>query len=195
MKDLFPVPRIEPRHDSHVTTKFGTFEIQSKPSGWIPDIMHTQVRLFNEALTQHSKVLVIRFDAHLGFYEPTNQKISRLLQRLRAWCLTHYSKLREVRYLWVRETEKAKHQHYHVVLLLNGNLVKHPQLIFEATDRLWGTRVHRVKFHLLTRFDYHKLSDAFHHVSYLAKARGKGYKPLHTKNYGSSRKPATASAK
>jgi hypothetical protein len=187
MKELFPEPNIKPRYDSHVTTKFGTFQIQNQPSGWVADIMHNQIRLFNEALNQHSKVLVVRFDAHLSFYEATNQKISRLLQKLRAWCFSHYPKLREVRYLWVRETEKAKHQHYHVVLLINGNLVKHPQLIFEATDRIWGTRVHRAKFHLITRTDFQRLSNAFHHVSYLAKARGKGYKPQHTKNFGASR--------
>ena len=114
------------------------------------------------------------------------------MAKLNYWIKSYYKGVNEVRYVWVRELEKAKRQHYHAVLMLNGNKIRNPYYIHEKGKEIWsslrGTSYHVSKHYHFHRDDHDSICEAFYHISYLAKARGKGFKPHHTKNYGTSRR-------
>ena len=178
-------------YGSWYESSLGIWPVQAKPNGWMPNIMKVLAERLCDALTQHSKVLAVRFDLHVAQYTEDNALVSQFMAKQDRWIMRRYPGVKEVRYVWVREQEKAKQQHYHVVLILNGNKIRNPYYIHEKGKEIWsslrGTSYHISKHHHFHRDDHDSACEAFYHISYLAKARGKGYKPHHTKNYGSSR--------
>ena len=94
--------------------------------------------------------------------------------------------------MWCREIEKAKQQHYHYALIIDGHKVNHPELVNKKAKEIWrqldGSEFFPEHcFYNLKRNDYESKQDAIYPISYLAKTRGKGYKPDQTKNYSVSR--------
>ena len=95
-------------------------------------------------------------------------------------------------YHWTREQERAKKQHYHVVVILDANKVSYPSKINEFILEMGNTLAMRPWipencFYRFKRNEHDKKQGAIWRMSYLAKARGKGYKPPQTKNHASSR--------
>jgi hypothetical protein len=78
-------------------------------------------------------------------------------------------------------------------VLLDGHKVNYWASLFGVVERAWrevgGGTMHGVKTVLLAREDSHTLREVIYWLSYLAKARGKGYKAEQAKNYGASRIP------
>ena len=179
-------------HGAWYETRAGIWPVQTKPNGWMPKVMKALGERFCDVLEQHSQVLIVRFDLHVPQYTEDNAQISEFMAKLNHWIKTRYKGVNKVRYVWVREHEKAKQQHYHVALMLNGNKIRNPYYIHEKGKEIWsflrGTSYHISKHHHFHRDDHDSICKAFYHISYLAKARGKGYKPHHTKNYGANRK-------
>jgi hypothetical protein len=143
-------------------------------------------------LVKHSKVFVYRFDIRVSGYTEDNKVISDLIRRLKKRIKAHY-RIGNIRYCWVREQERSKHQHYHLVFLLDGQKVRHPYQLnkwIAAYSEFFDLKPYWAGYHNVRRDhdNYEvKAQEAFYHVSYLAKSRGKGYKPSYTKNYGLSR--------
>lgn len=192
MRDLYRgQPKLK-RFDKWYETRAGIWPVQAKPNGWMPKLMKGLGERFCDALGQHSQVLIARFDLHLSQYTEDNAQISEFMAKLNYWVKHHYKGVNEVRYVWVRELEKAKQQHYHVALMLNGNKIRNPYYIHEKGKEIWtelrGSSYHISKHHHFHRDDHDRICEAFYHISYLAKARGKGYKPEKTKNFGASRR-------
>ncbi|MFT6910275.1 MAG: hypothetical protein ACJAS1_007003, partial [Oleiphilaceae bacterium] len=114
----------------------------------------------------------------------------RLNQRLK-----RYYGFKEIGSCWVREQERAKTQHYHFVLFLDGNLIRHSSKINEMVRAAWddGTGTYTMPhiprpYHFVDSED--TMQDAIYRVSYLAKPRGKGYRPPQTKDFQCSRMKA-----
>jgi hypothetical protein len=88
--------------------------------------------------------------------------------------------------------ETAKKQHYHYALIIDGHKVNFPYEVTNKVKELWlqldGSEYfpHNCYYNV-KRDDYESIQDAIWRISYLAKARGKGYKPDQVKNYGTSR--------
>lgn len=94
--------------------------------------------------------------------------------------------------MWCRELETAKLQHYHYALIIDGHKVNYPIEINAKVKEIWrqldGSEYFPNNcYYNIKRSDYKSIQDAIWRISYLAKARGKGYKPDKTKNYGTSR--------
>jgi hypothetical protein len=78
--------------------------------------------------------------------------------------------------------------------LVDGNKFKSSYKLMEQIRWYWEV-LHDGSIHwpsprcyyLLTRHDRDTMQDAIYHISYLAKGRGKGYKPKQANNYGASR--------
>lgn len=89
--------------------------------------------VFDDALLEYNKVLVLRFDLRFPLeieHEKRSSVISDFFESLRARIKYEESKARQagtrchetkVRYVWVREHAEGKGWHYHVALFLNGN--------------------------------------------------------------------------
>lgn len=152
-------------------------------------------------LSYHNKVLVIRFDLSVSIYTNTSDNIKMLNNSIREWLRRKYG-INRVAYVWVREYEKAKRQHYHVVMILDANKVINSWDLMDYASKRWAYltevfledgavieagRLWHIKDKVLIRGDDIKRVKIGYWLSYLAKARGKGYKPNHAKDYGASK--------
>ena len=136
----------------------------------------------------HRKLFIFRFDLHISTYTKDNKLVTsfnrRLFKRIK-----RYYKITRIGFIWVREQEKAKQQHYHYVLMLDGSKVNNPYSIQTWIEEIWSFNdgsCHWAGYHNIDR-DTSTWMETTHHLSYLAKVRGKGYRPPQTKDYGSSR--------
>ncbi len=167
------------------------WEINTRKSGIYHDMMQAILGQLFAMLSHHNKVLIFRFDLHCPDHTDTNKNITDFLRRLSRRVIRHYE-LTRFAYCWAREQEKAKQQHYHFALMLDGNKVQKPSLIWEMIKTIWefiggSCWLPENAYYRLTRANRPQIQESIMRLSYLAKGRGKGYKPHQTKNYGTSR--------
>ena len=143
-------------------------------------------------LSNHSRVLILRLDLHVYDYTGDNTKISTVLRRVKEWLAEAYG-MAKVGHIWVREVEKAKRQHYHLALMLDGRKIRYPQKVIDWIDNYWTIRnepkpyTPRACYTMVYRDDRASFEKAFYRLSYLAKSRGKGYRNQTANDYSSSR--------
>jgi len=155
----------------------------------ILNAMHGQMQAM---LSHHNKVIVVRVDLHCDKYTPCNTELSRLMDKVRKRLYSHY-KCTRFGYLWVREQERSKSQHYHVMLIIDANKIQHPSALLGWLQERWSVRGHprpyvpKHCFYKINRGDDEAFGEALYRCSYLAKARGKGYGGMNSNNYSGSR--------
>lgn len=165
-------------------------------------------------LSYHSKVYLLRFDLHLPNTDtPIKEKeskvfISAFFKAIKDKLNTKQEgSLSRMAYQWVYEIEELKGGHYHCWIALDGNKRQQPgstknktgligvvirewERIASGTVRLAGKRQEH-QGHQLTRDDKGRQAkdDCIRHISYLAKAKSKGYggERKGSINYGTSR--------
>lgn len=148
------------------------------------------IKQLNIMTNQYSRVLVITFDLHLSVLTPSNEIISRFLKLLSSRIVKEYD-FKKIGFSWCRELERAKQQHYHVALFLEGRKIRTPYYLYDKIQDAWwyvgGGFVHMSGYHMVNRNNWQSKADAIYHLSYHAKERGKGYRAQQTKDYGLSR--------
>jgi len=178
--------------DKAVTINGKTWWVNSAGSGLIYHFLHAMVGQLEAILSHHSKIHLIRFDLRIYEYTENNKLISKFNKKLQRWLEQKY-KVSRIGFIWCREMETQKHQHYHYVLMVDGHKTRHPYEILIKVKEIWELRLQGSEFtpqncyYNIKRDDFDSLQNAIWRISYLAKARGKGYKPAQTKNYGTSR--------
>jgi hypothetical protein len=175
-------------HDEWYWYQNEFWHVNPRGSGLRTDILQALLSQLDAMLNAHSKVFVFRFDLSIHYATDTNFRITAFNRSLFKWIKRHYG-CQRIAYCWVREQEAAKNQHYHYALMLDGHKVRSPYRIQQWIEKIWEHygRPHYSKYHNLSRGNAKAIREASYHVSYLAKPRGKGYKPVQTKNYGASR--------
>lgn len=165
------------------------WRVNSAKSGLRTDILRTLLAQLNAMILQHRKVFVYRFDLSVNDFTSNNELVTGLVRRLKRRVKVHYGI--DTTYCWVREQEKAKKQHYHFCLMLNGSKIENPKLLQKWLVAIWERygRCHWAGYHQINRHDQSAIQKASFHISYLAKHRGKGNRcrPEQTKDYGHSR--------
>ena len=146
-------------------------------------------------LSRYCKIYVVQFVFHPDQPVGNNTLISDLMRVIRKQLERAYRS--KLVYGWVRETGQNGAPHYHVVLILNANKVRHQHGIRERVCRIIESRDHprpafNSKSHLIHRHDDETYQQAFHHLSYLAKTSTKGQKPKTANEYSFSRLKALA---
>jgi hypothetical protein len=89
-------------------------------------------------ISRHNKVTCCRFDVRYPqdyLHDGTNNDLSNLLKLVKE-PLTRDGI--EMHYVWCRERNTSDNPHYHVAVLLNGNLVQRVDGIFQHTARIWS---------------------------------------------------------
>ena len=187
---------------------YRNYQIQAYPT--MPcrtDILDAIIDRIEHMTQRFSRVLFIRFDLRLPRWYacPTTKNPLTIFfnsfgQHLRRKDIAF-------QYVWVREQSREKHQHYHVMLLLNGNLTCHSWNHTEKAEHLWQKALgikqegllhrcetarngnHHPDFIHLDRHDacYERdIERCVEWASYLAKTRTKGYAPLNAREWGAS---------
>lgn len=142
-------------------------------------------------LSHHGRVLFLRVDIRQHDYSADNKPMSDFIRKLKKRLKRRYNTQR-IGYLWAREIEKAKQQHYHLVLLLDGRKIQYPAKVIQDVEFIAGgwdwpkPFTPKNCYYLIKREDTETYSKAFYRGSYLAKTRGKGYKAATANNYGHS---------
>ena len=108
-------------------------------SQYRPTIRNKLATLLTEYTTLHSKTMVIRFDVtypkRFKAIED-NSDISALMKLLIQQCSR---KGVSPAYFWVREQSlRSNNQHYHCMLLLDGNKTRRYYPYIEAAEEMWG---------------------------------------------------------
>ena len=182
-------------------TKLGTdyrlyngnyYEVNAKTSGINDRILNSFLGQLAVMEKHHNKLFVYIFILDVKDSHDTNAIMNRFNNKLDRH-FAKYHKTKEMAYHWVREKVKDKPEHYHQVLILNGNRIQNIKHIYQPMLDIWksvgGSNIHRPKkpYYKYIRGNYETLGDIIYRVSYLAKNATKGDKPAQTKNYGTSR--------
>ena len=180
------------QRSSFVTHMGQTWWVNALPSGLYARQMKRMLDQIHAMFSHHNKLNIIRFDLHQSLNTDNSDHVSLFFKRLVA-ALKQKHKIKRVGYAWARETENVKNQHYHCILILDGNVIQHPHHIFTQAKLYWEVYHDGYLcwppercFYNVRRGDRSELQKAIYHISYLAKARGKGKKPEQAKNYGVS---------
>jgi hypothetical protein len=119
-----------------------------------------------------------------------NKPLSRYFHKLTKWIKKTYGG--PVGYVWAREQTDKPVQHYHVVLMLNGKVIRHPQRIITKAEAIadgwdWPKPFTPDNcFYDIRPNDRSTYHEAFKRSSYLAKAKSKQGKGERANYYGRS---------
>ncbi len=167
------------------------YGINSTGSGVLTEVMHKAITQLDVCLIKWGRVLVVRFDLHQKFYTSDNKYVSRFIESLRKQLQRKYG-LSTFGYVWVREIERSKYQHYHFAVYVDGNKIRHSSRFLTMVRSIWQNIDD--KNHVPTiKHPYHFIDDidskngAVYRISYLAKGRGKGYTGRYCNDYSTSR--------
>ena len=170
----------------------------SETKGIYPNIIEKIVEQLDICLAIHKRVLVVRFDLSLDEYSGDNHIISTFINRQKQRIERTY-KTKHIGHGWAREKEKAKKQHYHVYLIIDGDVIQNPTKLLKQIKAKWfkygrvwvpmkELKTDRGCFYYIDKHNYEQeRADVIERLSYLAKTRGKGYKDIQAKNYSVSR--------
>lgn len=185
------------RNRKSVTRK-GVFEYRGKnyrvnaaKSGLYVESLRSIIKQFELASQKWGRVFVLRFDLHQHVYTGNSERVTAFRDRLVTRLKYQYG-FKEVGYCWAREMERAKTQHYHFVLFLDGRLIRHSNNIIEMVKRAWDDGTGTYTIPTISRPYYFGSGDeitdkVIYRISYLAKARGKGFRNKQAKDVICSR--------
>lgn len=164
----------------------------SKGYRYCPKHMRAIIDQLNAMCGLYRRVFFLRFDLHLDQYTDDNEIISRFEKRLFPSIKAKY-KVKRIGFFWVREMEKAKQQHYHFAVLLDGKQIRYPDSLLDLIRLKWllvgGGHIHTPKncYRMIEKNAFQDKQEAIYRVSYFTKERGKGYRAKQAKDYGMSR--------
>ena len=150
------------------------------------DIMDSIFTVLREFFERRSKLTAIRIELHLKKLTANNAPVREFFTKLRRKLFKQYGKIYH-RYIWAREQNQAKAQHYHVVLLVDGQFVKHPSIIEKIARSIWVYGYFCLPprpFYHIHRDQIGRFCALVYRLSYLAKAETKGNRPKKVRDYG-----------
>ncbi|NVK31097.1 MAG: inovirus-type Gp2 protein [Gammaproteobacteria bacterium] len=161
-----------------INTHYGKYEVRT-------DILWPMVDQLEAMLSYHSKVYQIRLEAHSKHYDGKNKEFTSDLSKLLKWLKGKGHK--RVAYCWVREKDRSKHFHYHLVLWLNGHIIDKPRSVYMRWDTILGATQEWVRSTpMIHRNKPETHSKGIYTASYLAKQRTKGYGDKGTRDFSTS---------
>ena len=173
-----------------------TYKVNAKEKqGIYLSIMHKAINQLEICQDKYSRVLLIRFDLHQQFYRKDNKKVSNFIDSFKQRVQRQYG-FNDIGFLWVREHEKAKAQHYHCCIFIDGNKIRHSSKVLRIVKSTWegkGKTLNKGHHVPVIRNPYYLIdndntkAEAIYRISYLCKERGKGYHGNYVNDYSTSR--------
>lgn len=164
---------------------------KDKQQGVYIEPMHRAIDQLEVCQSKWKRVFVYMFNlSQVGIYRGDSKWISRFRKNLNRKLERAYG-MSEVGFIWSRENEKAKGQHYHFALYLDGNKINSHQKLKKMIDDTWqrisGSKASRIQNPFYDIRTDEVKQEAIYRISYLCKVRGKGYRPKQSKDYSTSR--------
>lgn len=181
-------------HSDTVDRGGTTYKVNQGKAGIYSRILHRAIDELDKSLLLWGRVFALRFDLHhKGICKADNKWLSRLFKNLKRRLERSYG-IAEMGYCWVREQERGKSQHYHAVLFIDGDEIRHPAKISKIITDTWSS-INPVNTAYFPRNQYYFVDcstvkhDLVYRMSYLAKVRGKGYRDKDTNDFFCSNLP------
>ncbi len=182
-----------------VTFDGEVFKVNNNKRGLHSRILHRCIRELNAAIDLWGRVFAYRFDLHhKGMFTEDSKMVSKFWKNLKRRIERHYGLLK-VGYVWVREMERGKSQHYHCVIYLDGDVIQRPSKLRGLIEQTWeavtGVRPDNSEpwGHVFHPDDaYYNVPEGrsraqlIYRLSYFAKTRGKGYRLPSANDFSSS---------
>lgn len=167
------------------------YPINSAKTGCYTLILQRLIEQIEAMRAIYGRVLFVRLDLHHPLPEPSNRRMSTFIKSARAFALRRYQ-TPHMGFLWVKEQEitKTKNQHYHMVFMLDGDKVRYSARLLDELEEIWrrmGGTVSIPKNPFIFINQPELVAEAIYRGSYLAKGRGKGYRPDGVRDFGCSR--------
>ena len=158
-------------HNIAIPVNGQMWRVNSKGSGLISHAIKAMINQVDAMLRHHSKIHIISFDLRVYEYTENNGIITAFNRRLHKWLKRKYN-LKRVGFIWCRELEKAKQQHYHYALMIDGHKVNYPHEITNKVKELWrqldGSEFFPDNcYYNVKRVDYETIQAAIWRISYL----------------------------
>jgi len=175
-----------------VVCKGVSYEINVKGSGVYREIIKRTIEQLHAGLETHGRLMVVRFDLHSKAFQADNEEIRAFRKRIMVWVERTYE-THAIGFVWAREQEAAKHQHYHFALWIDERKIRHPSKLLAHIMAKWeesdpsNHHMPHIKNPYYVVSDIEGLAAVVYRLSYLAKVRGKGYRPEQVKDYSTSR--------
>ena len=168
-----------------------TYNVNSAKSRLYVETLQRTIEQFEIAIHKWRRVFVLRFDLHMATLTKNSGLVTAFRKRLFQKLKRVYG-FKEIGFCWVREQERSKAQHYHWVLFLDGDLIRHSSKINLMIKDAWEIREGDFHVPVINRPFYFADSleiaqKVIYRVSYLAKPRGKGYRHAQAKDFQCSR--------
>jgi len=174
-----------------------THKVNAKGSGIYKEMMAKILEQLKVARKLHRRLFVVRFELTSHSFAQGNGEISLFRKQITQWVRRNYQ-THDVGFVWAREHEKAKSQHYHFALFIDGDKIKHSKKLIEVIKTKWEETdpshhmpYPKKPFYFIDNDEV--FADVVYRLSYLAKTRGKGYRPAQVKDYSTSRLKAKPS--
>jgi hypothetical protein len=183
--------RVVKERQVEINNKLLALPYSKAGKGHYLEILQRIVEQLDVMLEYHCKLLIFRVDLHLHDEVDTSEQLSRFFRRFKKG-LKGLGHIR-VGYIWCREQDNASKPHYHLAVIVNGNINQNPHYLVETVRHYWtdwqvGTVWQPSKsFYRLPRGDLCIYQEVFDRLSYLAKVDTKGNKPKPANDYGGSR--------
>ena len=131
-------------------TEFNQLPINTnneKENGCYSYLLNSIKNVMDSMINKHSKVLFLRFDLRFPDgqnYSKDNQLVKKFIYYFARNCKNMGIYLK---YIWVRERSREKHQHYHLVVLLNGNKTQNIYGHLKLCEEIWAhvLNIHNAK--------------------------------------------------
>jgi len=94
------------------------------------------IEQLDAAIQIHRRVLVVNLFFSINYYTDTSYTFSKFMKNIKQYLSRNYD-IQNVGYQWVREQEKAKKQHYHLALILDGDEIQNPRKLNEIIREKW----------------------------------------------------------
>jgi hypothetical protein len=176
-------------YQDHYSYAGESYPIRAKPSGCYTDILRSIIERMLAMRSLYGRVLLVVFELHHPQFGEKNEMVSAFIKSARAHVQNRYQ-TPDLGFVWVREQERTKGQHYHLILMVDGDKVRNSlgaNGLSNALKEIWqrkGGTIHHSGYHFID--DDQSFNKAFEHASYLAKARGKGYRADWVRDIGAS---------
>jgi hypothetical protein len=167
------------------------YRVNAAKSGLYVEILTKLIEQFELASRKWRRVFALRFDLHTHEYSGNNERITAFRKRLFQRLKREYG-FREIGFCWVREMERSKTQHYHWVLFLDGDLIRHSSRVNKMIKDAWEDETATYHVPVIKNPFYFSdtseiAAEVVYRASYLAKTRGKGFRDEQAKDYQTSR--------
>ena len=111
---------------------------ESRKQGCYEEILQRTKSLMDNAIIKHNKVFFMRLDLRFPRNMTHSSDNSYIVNFINSYITNLTRQQLDPKYIWVREQSREKHQHYHLILLLNGNKTKSIYGHVQKAEELWG---------------------------------------------------------